>query len=67
MKTYSPCKECTERYPGCHGKCAMYVTWRENEEKQKAHIRKEKNKVRELDELLISSRNRGKRRRDGSK
>lgn len=67
MKTYSPCKECAERYPGCHGKCAMYATWRENEAKQKEHIRKEKNKVRELDELLISSRNRGKRRRDGSK
>ena len=27
MLKYSPCKGCTSRSPGCHGKCVPYQEW----------------------------------------
>lgn len=27
MKPKAPCKDCDERYSGCHGKCDKYKTW----------------------------------------
>lgn len=35
-----PCKDCSDRYPGCHGKCPGYAEWRTyleniNEERRK--------------------------------
>ena len=27
MLNLSPCKDCTARLPGCHGKCALYLEW----------------------------------------
>lgn len=26
--TECPCKECADRFIGCHGKCEKYKTWR---------------------------------------
>lgn len=31
----SPCKGCTERYPGCHDHCEKYDTWKAEIKKQK--------------------------------
>lgn len=27
--TTVPCKDCADRYPGCHGKCDAYKEWRQ--------------------------------------
>lgn len=32
----APCKDCTDRHVGCHGKCENYVKWRA--EKDKIHV-----------------------------
>jgi hypothetical protein len=31
----APCKDCTDRHVGCHGKCKKYIDWKE--EKDKLH------------------------------
>ena len=23
----APCKDCPDRYPGCHAKCEKYIAW----------------------------------------
>ena len=28
MSKLSPCKDCQERYPACHGHCDKYATWK---------------------------------------
>lgn len=27
-KNNSPCKDCTNRHPGCHSKCSLYSDWK---------------------------------------
>ena len=27
MNPIAPCKDCTDRYPGCHSKCTKYIKW----------------------------------------
>ena len=34
-----PCKNCPDRYIGCHSKCEKYLTAKSNHEKRKAEIR----------------------------
>lgn len=36
------CKDCEKRYPGCHDYCEDYLDEKEQDEKLKAKIRKEK-------------------------
>lgn len=31
----SPCKDCTERHSGCHGKCELYRAYRDDIENRK--------------------------------
>ena len=33
---YNPCKDCTDREVGCHGKCEKYATYRAELERSKA-------------------------------
>ena len=28
-KTNCPCKDCTDRYPGCHDKCERFAGWKQ--------------------------------------
>ena len=28
MRTISPCKDCTDRYVGCHADCEKYLAWK---------------------------------------
>lgn len=28
MRTMSPCRDCPDRYPGCHGKCEKYLAYK---------------------------------------
>lgn len=30
MRTKAPCKDCTEREVGCHGRCERYKAWRKD-------------------------------------
>ena len=34
------CKDCTDRHPGCHGKCEKYIQQRADYDAQKAEARK---------------------------
>ena len=34
----APCKECTERQQGCHGRCDKYKNWVNEHQKEKAFI-----------------------------
>ena len=38
-----PCRECTDRYPGCHGKCEdKYLKWKNGRlDERKEYLRKE--------------------------
>ena len=38
MLTICPCKDCSERYQGCHGKCSRYTEWRSEYDKMKAQL-----------------------------
>ena len=35
-----PCKDCTDRHPGCHDKCPRYSEWKANLEKVNEERRK---------------------------
>lgn len=28
MRTMSPCRDCPDRYPGCHSKCEKYLAYK---------------------------------------
>ena len=51
-----PCKGCTERYVGCHGKCEKYAAWQSKHEKAKQRQREEldaiDNRIRGLERML---------------
>ena len=34
-KTMGPCKDCPDRYVGCHSKCDKYIKWKEQEQLRK--------------------------------
>lgn len=37
-----PCKDCTERYVGCHSKCAAYKSYSEENQRLREKIQNEK-------------------------
>lgn len=53
----SPCKECPDRFLGCHSTCKRYLTFKESYE----HFKEEKYKQEELERSLrlIHSKRRG--------
>lgn len=38
--TINCCKDCPDRYPGCHGKCEKYIAARAEYDRQKAEAMK---------------------------
>lgn len=40
----TPCKDCEERYAGCHSKCELYIDWKKVHEAEKKRIDDERNK-----------------------
>lgn len=42
----SPCKDCAERYVGCHSGCEKYKDFRQELDKQRTHINKAKEEQR---------------------
>lgn len=49
-----PCYKCTEREPGCHGRCDKYKEWRERGRALKAEEISAKNSEKDAREFLIS-------------
>jgi len=37
-----PCKECPDRFPGCHSQCPKYLAWRKEYDKEKEQERQQK-------------------------
>ena len=55
----TPCKDCTERHPKCHGECERYKKWKEPMEK----ARKQKYINHKIDETILVSKEKAKRRK----
>lgn len=47
-KPKAPCKECTNRYLGCHDKCTNYKEYKKSEDDRKALIRKNRDRQNEI-------------------
>lgn len=43
--TTPPCRDCAERYIGCHADCLMWSRWKTSEDKRKEEI----NQAKKLD------------------
>ena len=44
----NPCKDCPDRYPGCHSKCERYKSWKKewDELKEKERIYNDMHRIR---------------------
>ncbi len=44
----NPCKDCPDRYPGCHAKCERYKSWKKewDELKEKERIYNDMHRIR---------------------
>lgn len=38
----NPCKNCSERYVGCHSKCLKYIDWKQAKDAYNTMIREDK-------------------------
>ena len=47
-KPKAPCKECTDRYLGCHDRCNTYIDYKKSEDERKAIIKKNRDKQGEI-------------------
>ena len=54
----TPCKDCMERYIGCHSSCEKYIEWRKEFDEQKKEILK----VRIVENEANARRNAGIRK-----
>ena len=53
--TLSPCKDCGERHSGCHAECKNFLAWKEDYNKRKEEICKQRDKQRLLDDMRHDS------------
>lgn len=56
------CYNCQKRYLGCHSKCKDYKDAKQEHDIEKANIRKEREKVWNLNNYVKESIEKGKRR-----
>ena len=42
MNNNSPCFNCAVRSSGCHSTCNIYISWKEQKEKENEQIRKQR-------------------------
>ena len=38
MNEISPCMDCPDRHPGCHGSCEKYMAWHERYQAQQTYL-----------------------------
>lgn len=57
-QTITPCKDCTERYGGCHAECEKYAEWKIESSLQAEAIRtaREMDKRNMRHEIMTSSK-----------
>ena len=48
IRDIPPCKDCTDRYPGCHDKCSGYADWKSKLE----NVNEERRKYNQLATIL---------------
>lgn len=51
MVVTAPCKDCPDRYPGCHSKCPKYQQFKEDNEKRKQAEQEQKRR----DDVMYAS------------
>jgi hypothetical protein len=58
-----PCKDCTERVPGCHDRCERYKTAKGINDARKAKEREERSKIQMANEYAVRQATRGSGRK----
>ena len=51
----SPCKECQNRFPGCHGKCERYIEWQCRRKQERTAYYKENRADLDADNYRMES------------
>lgn len=57
-----PCKECEDRYTGCHTKCSEYIEWDKARKEAETKVRKRYDAEKEATEYTMSSIDKNKRK-----
>ena len=57
----SPCKDCQDRFLGCHSKCEKYIAFRKKRDEQLDEINKQKKFEANLTNYIIDSIDRNRR------
>ena len=52
-----PCKKCSDRHAGCHGRCSAYKNWRDSMDE----VRDKKNEDWQLRDYFTKPRHRSRR------
>ena len=61
------CKGCPDRHPGCHGKCEKYIAEKKAWDDRQAEIRKKKSIEDGLNQHLIETMQKNKKRMGNQK
>lgn len=59
-----PCKDCPDRVPACHDKCAKYIEWRDGIREEKRKAQEDKEERREIEFKIAQTMRRPKRRHE---
>lgn len=60
-----PCKDCLDRYVGCHSTCDKYIEWNKQHLEQKKIISASRQKDKEINMFERDRKRKCARRRDG--
>lgn len=55
-KKDNPCKDCSDRFVGCHSNCERYLAWKKAYDEWSNKVFTERTKSRVLDKYLIDRR-----------
>lgn len=64
-RTKPPCKDCTDRQVGCHGKCEKYIQWKTEDIKAQRECTKALKGERAAEDVLIRGKIKSKKKRQG--
>ena len=57
------CRECNERYPGCHDKCPKYLAQKQNMDEQREKVCKAKEQDEPYDQYKFDSIEKARKKR----
>lgn len=64
-RTTPPCKDCTDRQVGCHGKCEKYIKWKKENIKSQIEYTNALKGERAAEDVRIRGAEKYKKRRRG--